>query len=132
MTAGSENPQVDQSLAHQGTAAGADAGGTVLQPVLGEVCCPALGLREDRDTHFFQAAYANNCFVAGRPRAIPLPHQSVFCLTSDYERCPLYRGVELSADQSLFFSVEQEGRRYTVLEMDRNRIAKVRVEKVGQ
>lgn len=29
-------------------------------------------------------------------------------------------------------SVEQEGRRYTVLEMDRNRIAKVRVEKVGQ
>jgi len=28
--------------------------------------------------------------------------------------------------------VEHEGRRYTVLEMDRNRIARVRVEKVGE
>jgi len=29
-------------------------------------------------------------------------------------------------------SVEHEGRRYTVLEMDRNRIAKVRVEKIDR
>ena len=28
-------------------------------------------------------------------------------------------------------SVEYEGRRYTVLEMDRNRIARVRIEKLG-
>ncbi|HTL03280.1 MAG TPA: transporter associated domain-containing protein, partial [Vicinamibacterales bacterium] len=29
-------------------------------------------------------------------------------------------------------SVEYDGRRYTVLEMDRNRIARVRIEKLGQ
>ena len=29
-------------------------------------------------------------------------------------------------------AVEHDGRRFTVLEMDRNRIAKVRIEKVGQ
>jgi hypothetical protein len=51
--------------------------------------CPFLGLRDDPETLTNYASEENQCHCKGRPRAIPLDHQQMYCLF-EYTRCSTF------------------------------------------
>ncbi len=63
--------------------------------------CPALGIFDDRSTRLLGISNDHRCYAAHLPRRIPLEHQTGFCLTDTYERCPLWNQ---SADRSFTFA----------------------------
>src|SRR5579871_1824100 len=52
--------------------------------------CPALGLAEDRESHYLLATEFHRCYAGARPRSIPPEYQVRLCLAPAHTRCPLY------------------------------------------
>ena len=53
--------------------------------------CPGLGSVYDRSSHKNFANPLHNCYIQTKPAAIGLDHQETFCLTENYENCPIYQ-----------------------------------------
>jgi hypothetical protein len=52
--------------------------------------CPALGIFDDRGTRMLGTSTDHRCYAGRLPRKIPLSHQAGFCLSENYQRCPLW------------------------------------------
>lgn len=53
--------------------------------------CPGLGSVYDRSSHKNFANPLHYCYVKTKHEAIGLDHQEAFCLTENYENCPIYQ-----------------------------------------
>jgi LysM repeat protein len=62
--------------------------------------CPLLGLPRDPRTHYSFTNDQHRCHATGKPASIRLTHQAEFCLTSEFDRCPLYRGWRSSGSRA--------------------------------
>jgi len=56
-----------------------------------DAVCPYLGLCEDEATYAVYPDAANCCHRDPRPFPLRLPYQARFCLSADYQACPIYR-----------------------------------------
>jgi hypothetical protein len=65
-----------------------------------QIACPYLGLVDDPDTHFMFATPGHRCRAERNPARISLPHQGQFCLSRDYQTCPIYTEAGKPADVS--------------------------------
>ena len=52
--------------------------------------CPYLGLSEDRNSRFSYPETAHFCFANAEKSAVPLDHQTSFCLSANYSTCARY------------------------------------------
>ena len=53
--------------------------------------CPFLGAARDSDIRFSYASSGARCYRAESPQAIPLNHQSEFCLTNEHTACAVFQ-----------------------------------------
>lgn len=61
-------------------------------------CCPYLGLQDDPHSWLSFPNPGNLCFHAQPPQSIVEEHQKYFCLSQNYNQCPVYQS---SGDQPL-------------------------------
>lgn len=52
--------------------------------------CPYLGRADDRDTAFAFPSPGHRCFRLKEPSNITISHQSSYCLTDEFSRCPVF------------------------------------------
>jgi hypothetical protein len=52
--------------------------------------CPRLGLRTDPASRFLEPTQEHRCYVGQREQRVDVSHQTSFCLTTAFERCPRY------------------------------------------
>lgn len=57
------------------------------------VACPHLGLAGDASSHCTFVTGGHRCFQTPRPRTIPANVQSTLCLSTRFERCPIFQGA---------------------------------------
>ena len=59
--------------------------------------CPHLGLADDAESHATYATEAHRCYRLDRPTKIASSHQERFCLSAEFEGCPIFRGEGIGA-----------------------------------
>src|SRR5882757_5168199 len=55
------------------------------------VQCPHLGLVDDSDTSFRFSTDDNCCWRMNRPAEVSASHQTKFCFSPNYNKCPVYQ-----------------------------------------
>lgn len=70
------------------------------QPAEEAVVCPYLGTQEDPSEHLLEAGPANRCYRTGEPLEIFHAHQEIYCLTSAYPSCEMFRWVKAAEDEA--------------------------------
>lgn len=62
--------------------------------------CPYLGTQEDPSEHLLEAGPAHRCYRTGEPLEIFRAHQEIYCLTSAYTSCEMFRWVKTAEEES--------------------------------
>jgi len=52
--------------------------------------CPYLGIEEEKISHFDYPSTRNRCWQSGNPKDVDTNHQGNYCLSLDYQACPIF------------------------------------------
>lgn len=52
--------------------------------------CPYLGIEEEKISHFDYPSTRNRCWQSRTPKDVDTKHQGIYCLSRDYQACPLF------------------------------------------
>lgn len=61
--------------------------------IMNEAACPEFGLHQDRQSYRNYASSQNCCFHCARPASVSFAHQEQYCLTSRFEKCPVFQSA---------------------------------------